>query len=123
MIDTVTPAFLAPNKSPVKSRVHFKILSAELDRLPGIPIIFTLSPFLGARAANPAGTARHHSGHCRSPRAAPVPLSAALPGIPGLPRSRRPARHAITAVLEITPAPENPENSTKISLPLFPNFS
>jgi hypothetical protein len=55
------------------------------------------SPFFGVRAANPAGTARHHSGHRRSPRAALAPLSATLPGIPGLSRSRRPAGLAITA--------------------------
>jgi hypothetical protein len=103
--------------------VCFQKLSAELDYPLETPVIFSLSPSLGARAANPVGTARHRSGHRRSPRAAPAPLSATLPGIPGLPRSRRPARLAIIAVSEITPTPKNLENSTKISFTLFPNFS
>jgi hypothetical protein len=68
---------------------------------------------------NPVGTARHRSGHHRSPCAAPAPLSATLQGIQDLPRSRRPARLAITAVPEIAPAPENPENPSKI----FSSFS
>jgi hypothetical protein len=107
----------------VLNQTCFQNLSAEIDCLPRTPIIFSLSPFLGARAANPAGITRHRSGHRRSPRAAPVLLSATLPGIPDLLRSCRSARLAITVVPEITSAPESSENSTKISFPLFPIFS
>jgi hypothetical protein len=98
--------------------------SAELDRLPKIPITFSICSSLGTRVVNPAGTARHHSGHrVVPPSAATAPQSTTSPGILGLPRSRRPARLAITAVPEIAPAPEKPENPTKIPFSFPPNFS
>jgi hypothetical protein len=49
LIAAVTPAFLAPNKSPNKSRVFFKTFPLSS---------FSPSLTLGTRAANPAGTAR-----------------------------------------------------------------
>jgi hypothetical protein len=121
----VAPAFLAPNKSSA-NHACFQNLSAELDYLLETPTIFSLSASLGVRAANPAGTARHRSGHRRSPRAAQVPLSTTLPGIPGLPRSRWSARLAIIAIPKITPTPEKPEKPTKSlppSLLIFLGFS
>jgi hypothetical protein len=96
-----------------------KILSAELDRLPEIPI--TVSLFRRA-CRESRRTARHHSGHRCSPRAAPAPLSATLPGIQGLSRSRRPAGLAITAdpgIARRRVSARNPESPAKI----FSSFS
>jgi hypothetical protein len=74
------------------------------------------------RVAKTAGTAHHRSGHRRSSRAAPAPLSATSPAIPDLPRSRRPARLAITAVLEITPISEKPGKTHKNPFSFSPNL-
>jgi hypothetical protein len=110
----VTPAFLALNKSPNKSRV-FQNCPAELiypfqnpgHRLPlspsaRVPRIPPAPPALG-----PAPT-----------HATPAPRSATAPGIPRTPWSRRPVRLTITAVPKITPTPENRKNPQK-TLPLI----
>jgi hypothetical protein len=88
----VTPAFLAPNKSPNKSCVFSKLSKpSSATPLQTLTIISPSHP--GARTANPAGTAR-----ASTTRAFPTPRSATVPGIPRTPRSRRPVRLAITAV-------------------------
>jgi hypothetical protein len=85
---------------------------------------------LGARAANPTGTARTRAvTHTCRPSAAVGHHDGNL----APPRSRRPVRLAITAVPKITPTPEKPENPAKtfplnsreillIFLKLFPIF-
>jgi hypothetical protein len=96
---TVTPAFLAPNKSPNKSCVFSKLSSRAQ-----LPLSEPWSPSpsltLGARAANPAGTARTQaSTHACHPSAAVGhragnPAHAAVPTA-GPPRHhRRPKKHA-----------------------------
>jgi hypothetical protein len=112
----VTPAFLAPNKSPNKSRVFFKTVqlssfapfrnpshclplspSARVPRIPPAP-----------PALKPAPT-----------HATPAPWSATVPGIPRTPRSRRSVRLAIAAAPKITPTPEIGKPQQNLS-PQFP---
>jgi hypothetical protein len=108
----VTPAFLAPNKSPNKSRVFsktvqlssfapFKTLvavtplspSARVPRIPPAPSAFKLAPT----------------------RATPASRSATVPGIPRTSRSRRPVRLAITVFLKITPTLGNRKTPQNLS--------
>jgi hypothetical protein len=101
------PVFLAPNKSPNKSRVFSKLYRwAHLTpfRNPGRFLSF------GARAANPAGTARTRAitHACRHSAAV-----SHYDGNPAPPRSHRPVRLAVTAVPKIPLTPKKPENPQK----------
>jgi hypothetical protein len=111
----VTPAFLAPNKSPNKSCVLSK-LSSRAQLPPSNP---SHSPSLSPRrACRESRRHRQHPGPAPT-RAFPTPRSATVPGIPRTPRSRRPVRLAITAVPKITPTPRNHKTPQKS----FPYFS
>jgi hypothetical protein len=109
---SVTPAFLAPNKSPNKSCVFSKLSSrAQLPPSLSLPLTPARVPRIppAPPAPGPAPT-----------RAFPTLRSATVPGIPRTPRSRRPVRLAITAVPKITPTPGNHKTPQK-PFPYFPN--
>jgi hypothetical protein len=97
----VTPVFLAPNKSPNKSRV-FPKLSSWAQLPPSNPWSPSpLSPTAHVPRIPPAPPAPGPA----LTRAFPAPRSATVPGILRTPRSRRPVPLAITAVPKITPTP------------------
>jgi hypothetical protein len=94
---SVTPAFLALNKTPTKSRVFSK--HSRRARLPpSKPRSSSLSH--PRRTCRESRRHRPHPGH-RPSRAAPAPRSATMPGIPRMQRFRRPDRLAITAIPKI----------------------